>query len=119
MKILLVANTAWYLYNFRSALIYEISLRGWEPVLVSPVDRYVGELQKAGFRHIPWDLGRQTVAPWTEMRSIKRLEDIRAGKTRFSPSSHNEGDDLWLAGSPGFRHPCDQFCAWAGVCVLQ
>lgn len=76
MKILLVANTAWYLYNFRSALIDDIKKRGWEPVLVSPPDRYAAELEQAGIRTIPWDLGRKTVAPWTEMGSIRRLTEI-------------------------------------------
>ncbi|MEN8240826.1 MAG: glycosyltransferase family 4 protein [Chloroflexota bacterium] len=78
MKILLAANTAWYLYNFRSALIYEIALRGWEPVLVSPPDRYAEKLAASGYRHIPWELGRQTLTPWTEYRSMQRLREIYA-----------------------------------------
>jgi glycosyltransferase involved in cell wall biosynthesis len=76
MKILLAANTAWYLYNFRAALIDEIKQRGWEPVLVSPPDRYVDEFTKAGYRHISWELGRQTIAPWTELQSIRDLREI-------------------------------------------
>ena len=76
MKIIVVANTAWYLYNFRSALIDEIKQRGWKPVLISPPDRYADEFTKAGYRHIPWGLGRQTIAPWVELQSARELREI-------------------------------------------
>jgi len=76
MKIILAANTAWYLYNFRFALVEAIKQRGWEPVLVSPPDRYAEEFTRAGFRHIPWEVGRQTIAPWQELDAAKRLREI-------------------------------------------
>jgi glycosyltransferase involved in cell wall biosynthesis len=76
MKIILAANTTWYLYNFRFALIDSIQSRGWEPVLVSPADRYVKDLTNAGYRHIPWAVGRQSIAPWLELDATKRLRDI-------------------------------------------
>jgi glycosyltransferase involved in cell wall biosynthesis len=76
MKIILAANTTWYLYNFRYALIETIKSRGWEPVLVSPLDRYVNDFTRAGYRHIPWFVGRQSVAPWLELDAAKNLREI-------------------------------------------
>jgi glycosyltransferase involved in cell wall biosynthesis len=75
-KILLVANTDWYLYNFRLSLAKFLRDHGYEIVLVSPAGRFAPLLQDAGFRWIEWDLGRQTLAPWTELRAMARLARV-------------------------------------------
>lgn len=75
-KILLVANTDWYLYNFRFSLAHYLREMGFEPVLVSPPGRFVQKLQKAGFRWVAWDIGRQTLAPWKEVRALSQLVKI-------------------------------------------
>ena len=50
MKILLFANTDWYLYNFRLALAQALRERGDEVVLVSPEGDYAPRLLELGFR---------------------------------------------------------------------
>ncbi len=75
-KILLVANTDWYLYNFRLSLAKFLRDQGYEVALVSPAGRFAPLLQDAGFRWIEWDLGRQTLAPWTELKSMVRLARV-------------------------------------------
>lgn len=72
-KIILVANTDWYLYNFRLALARLLRGQGYEVVLVSPSGRYALLLQQAGFRWIEWKVGRKSLAPWSELRSIYQL----------------------------------------------
>ena len=46
LKIIVSANTSWYLWNFRCALIDELISRGHEVVLIAPRDRYTQRLQE-------------------------------------------------------------------------
>ena len=75
-KILLVANTDFYLYNFRLTLFEALRERGHELALVSPVGRYVPLIEEAGFRHIPWDIDRKAANPWNEMKALLQLRKI-------------------------------------------
>ena len=75
-KIILVANTDWYLYNFRLALARFLRSQGFEIVLISPPGRYAPLLTQAGFRWIEWNVGRQTLAPWTELAALLRLRRL-------------------------------------------
>jgi glycosyltransferase involved in cell wall biosynthesis len=75
-KILLSANTDWFLYNFRSSLANYLRERGFEVVLVSPPGTYAPKFEEKGFRWIPWNLGRQTLQPWRELPSFRQLADI-------------------------------------------
>lgn len=75
-KIILVSNTEWYLYNFRRSLASYLSEQGFEVVLASPSGPYVQELKTLGFRWIPWEVGRQTVAPWWELGALLQLVRI-------------------------------------------
>lgn len=72
-KILLVANTGWYLYNFRLPLLKALRARGAKVVLVSPWDQYVEKLQAEGFWWIDLDLVRKSTNPFLEIYTIFRL----------------------------------------------
>jgi len=73
MKILLFANTDWYLYNFRLALAQALRARGDEVVLVSPEGSYVSRLQELGFRWVRFPLARRGLNPLVEISTIVRL----------------------------------------------
>lgn len=73
MKILLFANTDWYLYNFRLALAQALRERGDDVVLVSPDGDYAIRLQAAGFRWVCFPLARRSLNPFTEVLAILRL----------------------------------------------
>jgi glycosyltransferase involved in cell wall biosynthesis len=75
-RILLVANTDWYLYNFRLSLACYLTQQGFEVVLVSPAGEYTRALQAKGLRWVEWKVGRQTLAPWKELRSALQLIQI-------------------------------------------
>jgi glycosyltransferase involved in cell wall biosynthesis len=75
-RILLVANTDWYLYNFRLSLALYLARQGLEVVLVSPAGEYTRTLQEKGLRWVEWRVGRQTLAPWKELRSALQLIQI-------------------------------------------
>jgi len=72
-KILLVANTDWYLYRFRLSLARTLREAGNEIVLVSPKDFYVTAIESEGFRHVPWQVGRQSLNPFGEIKAVLDL----------------------------------------------
>ena len=73
MKILLFANTDWYLYNFRLGLAQALRARGDEVVLVSPAGTYASRLQELGFRWVCFPLRRGGLNPLNEILTIARL----------------------------------------------
>lgn len=75
-KILLVANTDWYLFRFRLLLAKHLRTQGMEVVFVSPSGKYVQDIKANGFRWIEWSVGRQTINPFGELQSILRLMRI-------------------------------------------
>ena len=72
-RLLLSSNTDWYLYNFRLALAEFMRKSGLEVVLVSPYGQFVPQLKQHGFRWIPWEVGRQSLAPWGEIDSLRQI----------------------------------------------
>jgi len=76
LKILLFANTDWYLYNFRRSLAEKLRSQGWEVVLVSPPGEYGPKMQALGFRWIPFDFSTRSTNPINELAVINRLIGI-------------------------------------------
>ncbi len=72
-KILLVANTSWYLYNFRLPLARYLRSHGFQVVFVSPGDAYVERLRAEGFRWVNLKLSRRSVNPLREFLTIAAL----------------------------------------------
>ena len=63
-KVLLLANTAWYIANFRSELIRTLQTEGYEVVAAAPSDDSVKRIEALGCRfvHVPMDkIGRAHV----------------------------------------------------------
>jgi glycosyltransferase involved in cell wall biosynthesis len=75
-KIALVSNTDWYLYNFRLSLANFLREAGQEVSLISPPGEYAERLQQAGFAWHAWQVGRQTLAPWLELSSLRQLKRL-------------------------------------------
>ena len=75
-KILLVANTDWYLFRFRLLLAKHLRSQGMEVAFVSPAGSYTGEIEANGFRWVEWYVGRQTINPFGELKSILSLIHI-------------------------------------------
>ena len=51
MKINLISNTSWYLFNFRSSLIKRLINEGHEVNIIAPFDNYVDRLVKLGAKY--------------------------------------------------------------------
>ncbi|HXG91030.1 MAG TPA: glycosyltransferase family 4 protein [Blastocatellia bacterium] len=76
MKVLLFANTDWYLYNFRLPLAEAIRAQGHEVVLMSPPGRFSQRFEQSGFRWIKFPLSRRRLNPLAELITIFRLVQI-------------------------------------------
>lgn len=75
-KIILAANTDWFLYNFRYALMHKLRESGFDVVLVSPAGKFVRHFIDDGFQWHEWRLQRRSIAPGLELPSINRLRQI-------------------------------------------
>lgn len=73
MRVAIVANTAWYLYNFRLNLMHEIRGAGHDVVAVAPYDAYASKIVDAGFVFESIPLSGQGVNPFSEALSVLRL----------------------------------------------
>ncbi|MBM5818262.1 MAG: glycosyltransferase family 4 protein [Cyanobacteria bacterium K_Offshore_surface_m2_239] len=72
-KVLLVANTSWYLYNFRLPLLRDLRSAGYQVEAVAPHDTYTAKLQAEGFTVHPWLVARSSINPLLEMRALLDL----------------------------------------------
>ncbi|WP_386065771.1 glycosyltransferase family 4 protein [Tahibacter sp. UC22_41] len=70
MKVLLFANTDWYLYNFRLPLAQSLRARGVDVVLASPPGPYGERLNARGLRWIAVPLQRRSLGPLCEARLL-------------------------------------------------
>jgi hypothetical protein len=66
-KVILFANTEWYLYNFRLPLAEALRASGFEVLLISPPGEYGKRLQAAGFRWEPLPMDRRSLNPLHEL----------------------------------------------------
>ncbi|MCI5131563.1 MAG: glycosyltransferase family 1 protein, partial [Candidatus Electrothrix sp. EH2] len=76
MKIILFANTDWYLYNFRLALARFLQAQGAEVIMMSPPGDYGVRLENAGFRWISLPMNRRSLNPFREIRLLHRIYSI-------------------------------------------
>lgn len=76
MKIILLANTDWYLYNFRRALAQELQNKGHEVLLLSPDGPYGKKLCALGLYWQPVPLNRSSINPMRELWFINWLRNF-------------------------------------------
>ena len=72
-QVLLVANTSWYLYNFRLPLLRDLRAAGYRVAAVAPHDSYTSLLEAEGFTVHPWMLARRSINPLLELKAIADL----------------------------------------------
>ncbi|CAE6964409.1 glycosyltransferase family 4 protein [Paraburkholderia domus] len=70
-KIVLFANTDWYLYNFRLSLAGALRDVGHEIVMVSPPGDYGPKLQALGFRWLALPMDRRSLNPLRELSVVR------------------------------------------------
>lgn len=72
-KVILFANTDWYLYNFRRSLALALQTAGYEVLLVSPPGKYGQRLRELGLGWQAVPMERRSLNPFREARLLLRL----------------------------------------------
>lgn len=67
MKIVLFANTDWYLFNFRRSLAQALRAAGHDVLLISPSGEFGPRLVELGFRWVPAPMWRRSLNPLREL----------------------------------------------------
>ena len=75
-SIAVVTNSDAYLYRFRAPLISALVERGVQVFAVAPAGPYANRIEGLGAKFVPWNLGRRTLNPISELRSIVELARI-------------------------------------------
>ncbi len=70
---MLVANTAWSIYNFRTKLIHSLNKTGYRVVAIAPEDKYTDRIP---CEYIPIKINRKGTNPFDDLRFIFRLRKI-------------------------------------------
>lgn len=65
-RVILFANTDWYLYNFRRSLALALQEAGYEVLLISPPGPYGEKLRALGLRWEPVPMDRRSLNPLRE-----------------------------------------------------
>jgi glycosyltransferase involved in cell wall biosynthesis len=73
MRVILVANTAWYLFNHRISLAKALTARGVDLVLISPKDEFAQRLIDEGFNWRPISMTRRGMNPFVEFGTYLQL----------------------------------------------
>jgi glycosyltransferase involved in cell wall biosynthesis len=72
----LVANTTWYIHNFRAHLISTLIERGYGVAVFSPSDKYVDCINAVGARHIHLELQNAGTNPLRELLTLSRMYSV-------------------------------------------
>jgi glycosyltransferase involved in cell wall biosynthesis len=66
-KVILLANTDWYLFNFRLSLAHMLRERDFDVILLSPDGSYGPKLRDLGFCWEVMPMERRSLNPWREL----------------------------------------------------
>lgn len=73
MKVAIVVNTSWNIYNFRMGLIRSLQAEGAEVYAVAPYDQYSAYLEQAGCHYFPLKMDSRGANPLRDMALIAEL----------------------------------------------
>ena len=76
MNILLCANTAWYIYNFRQNLMRALQREGHAVSVAAPPDQTVPQLTALGVRYLPLRMHQTRKNPLAELLTLTQLCQI-------------------------------------------
>lgn len=76
MRIAIVINTSWNIYNFRLNLVQALRQQGHEVIAIAPPDAYSQKLIAAGCRYEPIRMENKGTNPLQDVRLIKRFYQV-------------------------------------------
>jgi glycosyltransferase involved in cell wall biosynthesis len=75
-KIIYVANTSWFLYNFRLSLMQTMRNLGWQVLAAAPRDRFSKKLEDHGLKFVDLPMDRKGTSPLSDLRLLYRLRGL-------------------------------------------
>ncbi|MEL7362508.1 MAG: glycosyltransferase family 4 protein [Bacteroidota bacterium] len=78
MRIVLFANSDWYLYNFRLPLAHHLRSLGHEVVLLSPPGEFAERFETEGYAWHAVEMCRRGLNPIEEVRTVRQLRQLYA-----------------------------------------
>lgn len=76
MRIAIVINTSWNIFNFRMSLVRALQAEGHEVLAIAPPDAYSARLEAAGCRFIPLPMANKGTRPDQDFGLMHRLARI-------------------------------------------
>lgn len=76
MKVAIVLNTSWNIYNFRKGLVKSFLEKGYEVFTIAPVDKFTPKLTEMGCRHLPVRMDSRGANPLKDFLLIIELFNI-------------------------------------------
>ena len=76
IKIVIINNTSWNIYNFRKGLVMNFLQAGHTVVAITPPDKYVHELEQWGVKHLPIVLDGSGLNPMNDLSYLRKLKKI-------------------------------------------
>ncbi len=76
MRIAVVSNTAWYLFNFRLNLMLALQTAGHTVIAVAPVDAYADRISSAGMKFINVPISGGGTNPLVELKSVLAIRRL-------------------------------------------
>jgi glycosyltransferase involved in cell wall biosynthesis len=73
---LIVANTSWYLHNFRAPFIRELQARNIEVVALAPRDEWAEKFEALGVRFVEVPMSRRGLNPLVDMGLLARFQRV-------------------------------------------
>ena len=70
MKIVMSANTSWFLYNFRLGLIRGLRKEGYDVVIIAPKDEFSKLFIEEGFKFLNISMAQKGINPFTDIKTI-------------------------------------------------
>lgn len=76
MHIVMTANAAWNIWNFRRALVQALIADGHQVTILTPFDDALPALQKLGCRAVPLEMSLKGLNPVEDLKLIRRFGQI-------------------------------------------
>ncbi|MCA6077952.1 glycosyltransferase family 4 protein [Fulvivirga sedimenti] len=76
MKIVMVLNTSWNVYNFRMGLLNALRNDGHEVLVLAPEDSHTALIREAGFRFYPVTMDSRGANPIKDVRLVFELKSL-------------------------------------------
>lgn len=76
MKIAILLNTSWYIYNFRKNLIIALQNKGYKIVTIAPYDEYSSKLRELGCEYHQIEIDSKSKNPFYDISLLFRIRKV-------------------------------------------